>query len=638
MRGGAVKLQAFEAKQRLGGVATGMTKSPAFRSLGLSGRGATTYMPVGTRDLLAAYASSELAWRVGVVLVVDVVESVRLTEVYQGRFVTQWLNLRGRIEDEAIRPVGGRLVKSLGDGVLAAFDNVRAAVSAALTILRLTQGLSSDEPVLAVRMGLEAGEFLADDQDVYGTTANLAARLCALADPGGIVVSAAVHAGLVDAIDADIEDLGPCHLKHFERPIHAFRLSPPGSRTLLQPGGLRHDLVPAVAVIPFVDVEAHGDTLVLGDVIADTIIQTFSRSQHMNVISRLSSAVFRWRRTGLSDIGDQLGAKYVVSGSYGRRGANLLIRIELAETRSGQVILQERLSLNASSLVTGDAPSLAEFMASAMRSIMARELDRARRQPMPSLESYSLLLAAIGLMHKPSHRDFDYGRLLLETLVERLPRESMPKAWLAVWYTIKVQLGRSEDPEADGSKANELALRALDFDPESSLALSVCGLIHTNFLKSFDAAERYLDLAIASNPSDSLAILHKSALYQFTDRGKAGYGLNLHARALSPRDPHRYYYDAIAASCAFSAGDYELALMHATESARCNRGYASAARVRAASLWQLGRHDEARSAAEDLLAIQPNLTVTQWLRWSPAADFDVGKRLSHALKQAGVPD
>ena len=139
------------------------------------------------------------------------------------------------------------------------------------------------------------------------------------------------------------------------------------------------------------------------------------------------------------------------------------------------------------------------------------------------------------------------ARQLLEALIERLPRESMPKAWLAAWYTIKVQQGFSDNPEADGLRANELALKALDLDPESSLALSVCGLIHTNFLMKFDDAERFLDRAITANPSDSIAMLHKSALYQFTDRGKSGYGLNLHARALSPRDPHRYYYKAIAA-------------------------------------------------------------------------------------------
>lgn len=615
-----------------------MTTASDLTNLRLTARGATAQMHAETGNLLAAYSSNELAWRRGVVLIVDVVESVRLTNLHQGRFVTQWIKLRGRIESEVVQPAGGRIVKSLGDGILAEFDNVHTGVAAAMAIVGLTRDGGADQPVLALRVGLEVGEFLSDDRDVYGTSANLAARLCGLANPNEVIVSSTVRAQLSDSVDADIEDLGYCHLKHFDRPVQAFRLAPAGSTAVPRQPQLSQDLIPAVAVIPFSDRQLSESSLVLGDVIADEIIQTMSRSQYMNVISRLSTSVFRWRRIGLSDIGDQLGAKYAVTGSYAVAGGDLLVQIELAETRSGQIVLLDRLTLQAASLVNGDAQPLAEFMSAATRAIMSRELDRARRQSMPTLESYSMLLAAVALMHKASLHEFDYARQLLEALVERLPRESVPKAWLAVWYTIKVQQGISESPDADGMRANELALRALSVDPESSLGLSVCGLIHTNFLKKFDEAERYLDLAIAANPNDSLAILHKSALYQFTDRGNAGYGLNLHARALSPRDPHRYYYEAIAASCAFSAGEYELALIHALESSRSNKGYASAARVRAASLWQLGREQEARGAVADLLAIEPNLTVSRWLRRSPAAQFDVGRTLSQALLKAGVPD
>ena len=325
-------------------------------------------------------------------------------------------------------------------------------------------------------------------------------------------------------------------------------------------------------------------------------------------------------------------------GSYLVQRGKLQASIELSETRSGRVVLQDRLSLTVKSLVKGDFGVLDDLVAKTTAAIMSRELVRLRRQSMPTLESYSMLLGAIALMHHLTADDFMYARQLLEALIERLPRESMPKAWLAAWYTIKVQQGFSDDPQADGLRANELALKALNFDPESSLGLSVCGLIHTNFLMKFDDAERYLDRAIVVNPNDPLAMLHKSALYGFTDRGKSGYGLNVHARALSPRDPHRYYYEAIAASCAFSAGAYEQALQHALESLRSNRSYASPSRVKVAALWQLGRQQEARAAVADLLALEPNLTVNRWLKRSPAAAFKVGKTFSRALRQAGVPD
>lgn len=626
---------AFAARE----IVSHMTVRQRSNTLRLGARGYAVRMQE-LPNVLSAYASQELAWRTGVVLVVDVVESVRLMRLYQGRFIACWISLRARIEADVIGPNGGRVVKSTGDGMLVEFGDVRAAARAALAVAALSREAERDDregPVLALRVGLDLGELLVDSRDVYGEAANLAARLCSLAEPGEVVVSAAIQSRLVDALDADIEDIGDCYVKHLDQPIRAYRLALPGSRRGPHLPVEGHDLIPTVAIVPFADRHPSKTSLVLGDVLADELIHALSRSQYMNVISRLSTSVFRWRRLDPADIGSHLGAKYVIAGSYAVVARDLHINVELAETRSGQVLLRDRLVFRTAELLRGGAQDLDGLISAATNAMLSRELRRVRRQPLPTLESYSMLLGAVALMHRSDAVSFDHARTLLEALVERLPRESMPRAWLAVWYTIKVQQGLSDAPRADGLRANELALRALGSDPESSLALSVCGLIHTNFLKRFDEAERFLDLAIAANPNDSLAILHKSALYQFTDRGRSGYALNLHARGLSPRDPHRYYYEAIAASCAFSAGDYELALQHARESLRSNRSYASSSRVRAASLWQLGRAQEARAAVEDLLALEPTLTVGRWLERSPAADFQVGRVLSQALRNAGVP-
>ena len=152
----------------------------------------------------------------------------------QGRFITKWVYLRDQIEKEVVAAAAGRVVKSLGDGMLIEFKDVRSAVTASFAIIELVQAASAnlpDEVPIALRAGLHVGEFLFDQRDVYGSSANLAARLCGLAEPHEIVVSADVRNRLVDSVDADIDDLGPCHLKHVDAPVQAYRIRRPGSTT-----------------------------------------------------------------------------------------------------------------------------------------------------------------------------------------------------------------------------------------------------------------------------------------------------------------------------------------------------------------------------------------------------------------------
>ena len=436
-------------------------------------------MPNELAGTLSAYSSHDLSWKIGVILIIDVVESVKLMSLDQGRFIARWVDLRDRIEKEIVAAADGRVVKSLGDGMLIEFKDVRSAVAASFAIVELARAAgaeSADGPPITLRAGLEVGEFLFDRRDVYGNSANLAARLCGLAEPHEIVVSASVRSRITDSVDADIDDLGPCHLKHVDAPVQAYRIRRPGSTAPRTAPARGDDLIPIVAVIPLRDRDMSGSSVMLGDVIADELIHAMSRSRYMSVISRLSTSIFRWRRFDLAEVAHHLKAKYVLSGAYSVRQNRLQANIELSDTGSGRVVLQHELSLPVKALVAGDFRMLDDLVAATTAAIMAHELARLRRQTMPTLESYSMLLGAIALMHRSTADDFMYAHQLLEALIERLPRESMPKAWLAAWYTIKVQQGLSDDPKADGLRANELALRALNLDPDSSLGLSVCGL------------------------------------------------------------------------------------------------------------------------------------------------------------------
>ena len=196
-------------------------------------------------------------------------------------------------------------------------------------------------------------------------------------------------------MDADIDDLGRCHLKHVDAPVQAYRIRPPGSAALRATPSRSDDLIPTVAIIPFRDRELSGPSVVLGDVIADELIHAMSRSQYMSVISRLSTSIFRWRRFDLAEVSHHLKAKYVLSGTYSVQSGRLQANIELSETRSGRVVLQERLSLTVEALAKGDFGALDELVAAATgpscransRACAARACRRSRATPCCSVRS-----------------------------------------------------------------------------------------------------------------------------------------------------------------------------------------------------------------------------------------------------------
>lgn len=575
-------------------------------------------------------------------LCVDVVESVRLIEDDEENAVRRWQRLMERVTTEVLPAHDGRLVKSLGDGMLLEFTQAPAAVAAAFSIQRVCRecndGLDPQRHLL-LRVGGNAGELISDQLDVYGHAVNLAARVTTLAGPGEIVVSAAVRDQLTPYLDADVEDLGECYLKHVREPVRAYRVGPPGERPVIASGThVVPQLSPTVAVIPFAGRGVAHDEEMIGEVLADEVIAALSRSSALDVISRLSTTVFRTREATLAEVRELLHATYVVSGTYRTSGSRLVLTVELAEARTGHIVWAERLSGSIPAILEGEDSLIDRLVAEVGSAVLSRELDRAQTQALPTLESCTLLMGSIALMHRLSLREFDRARQMLQTLIERVPRAALPYAWLAKWHVLRMQQGWTDDPNVDTRLALDCTKRALDSDPRCTLAMAVDGLVHTHLLKRLDVAQRCYETAIEVNPSDSLAWLLKGTLHAF--RGEGGLAIEGTERALmlSPLDPLKYYYDSLAATAALSSGNYLRALELAQRSLRANRTHTSTIRALAIAQWELGRTDEARATIADLRALEPGLTVSRWRARSPADGFAVGDAWAKALRDAGLPE
>jgi class 3 adenylate cyclase/TolB-like protein len=574
------------------------------------------------------------------VLVVDVAESVRLMEEGEEDMVSRWRAFVRDVTAIVLPPLGGRLVKSLGDGMLVDFFHVPDAVKAAFRIqgacIQGNRGVAPGRQML-LRMGMQVGELITDEHDVYGRGVNLAARLASLAGPGEIVISAGVRDQLTPVLDADIEDLGECYLKHIKNPVRAYRMGPPGPRPVIDPADFAPDLRPTIAVIPFACRGADSEQ-VLGEVLADEIISALSQSSELNVISRLSTTVFRGRETTLDEIGAHLHASYVQSGAYRVTGDQLVLTVELAETKSGRVVWGRELRGRVSGVLSGTSELVNRAVHEIANAVITRELERAQTHPLPTLDGCTLLIGAISLMHRLSLVDFDRAREMLEALIDRVPRQAVPRAWLAKWHVLRVQQGWAEDTKAEAQRALECTRRALDADPRCSLALDVDGFVHTNLLRRLDVGLERYEAAIRVNPNDPLAWLLKGTLHAF--RGESDIAVKDTRRALrlSPLDPHRYFYESLAATAELSGGNYERAIELARRSLRTNRTHTSTLRALAISQWQLGRAEEARKTVAELMRLDPKFTIGRYLDSNPSGAYATGAIWSSALRSAGVPE
>lgn len=583
-------------------------------------------------------APSALLRKNRAILFVDMVESVRLIEQDEERTISRWLSIVEHIEKTIAPASSGRIVKRMGDGMLLEFVSARDAASAAFAIQQLSAcdnaAMPADRQML-LRFGIEVSDVIVGRDDLFGRGVNMAARLMSLARPGEIVVSAHSLSQLTPVLDADVEDLGDCYLKNIDEPVRAFRIGPPGPRPVARAARAIEEFQPVLAVIPFSVRGGAGGEGAIGEILAEELIRALGRSREISVISRLSTTAFRGR--GLAEISAHLQSDYVVSGSCKVAADSVVLDIELAEARSGRVVWSRTLDDRISEIVSGEQRLVTQAISEISAAILKRELLRARSHPLPTLENYTLLMGAVALMHRLSAHDFNEARVMLDTIVSRATHQPIAQAWLARWHVLRVQQGWSDDVMEDAQRALELTKRALDSDPESSLALAMDGFVNTNLLKRFDVARERYALAIRSNPSDSLALLLKGMLHAFCDEGEQAVHDTELAVTLSPLDPHRFFYDSLAASANITAGRYERALELAKRSLRANRTHTSTWRVLTVAQWQLGYQKEACETAQELLKLEPTLTVSGYLKRAPSASFAIGKTVAGILHKAGVP-
>lgn len=396
-------------------------------------------------------------------------------------------------------------------------------------------------------------------------------------------------------------------------------------------------ILPAVAILPFLQSFNQGGDNVLGDMLAEEVSRALSKSQLIDVISHLSSRNLNMRLLNLADVRRALNVEYVIHGSYSQDGERFHLDADFLDAESGRIIWSRQFSAKMSDFLHGGQEIVADISRQIGRAILSTSIELATSKPLSEVASHALLVSGVTLMHRLKLASFARARPLIEEIIRKSPKHASLYAWLGKWYVLSVHQGWSHDIKKDSQLASDCTARALDLDPDNSFSLAVDGLVLNNLHKQFDTALNRFDQAVELNPNDALAWLLKGTLHAFVDEGDKAVSFTERARMLSPLDPHRYFYESLSSTAMIANRQYEEGLLLAENSLVSNSRHTSTLRSKIVALHYLGRKIEAEQTVKKLLSLEPSLTVNGWLKNHPAASFRTGRDWAEALQSSGVP-
>jgi len=572
------------------------------------------------------------------VLFCDVEESSRLVGLDVDGYIRRWDNLVETVLSEDVLRHGGAMIKSLGDGLLLEFRTARDAVACAFDIQERARRSEATAPPgqgIRLRIGIHVTDTVRGKWDLHGLGVNLAHRLMDLGKAQEIIISAAVRDEIADGLDVAILDLGEHKLKGIEAHVRAFKAGPAGAAPSAAPDLRRRaGDRPSIAVLPFGNLSGVSTSDFLGDLIADDLITHLSHMTDLFVISRLSTKPFRDRLHEPRNVAEALGVRYVLTGSLYAVGAQRALTVELTDAQTGHVLWSDTFRGLAREIFKQVPLQIA---LNVVPHILKRERQDARIKRPEDLTAYQRTVRAIDYLHRSSRGDMEEARGMLEGAIAIDPEYAAPRAWLARWYVLRVGQGWSTDRKSDEIEANRHVEDAMARDETDPWVISVHGLVAAYLHHDLEKAIDCYDRALSINRSAASAWVWSTSALAWLGRGEDAVERSQRAIELSPFDPHRYYFNSIAGTAYAVAGNYEQAIEFCQRALRENRMFFSAHRILTISLALAGRLEDARRASEELMRLEPNLTVRGWRSRYPGSASEHTERFAEALGMAGIP-
>ena len=597
--------------------------------------------------------------RLAAILAADVVGYSRLIRADEEGTLTALKQLRDDIVDPRIEAHRGRIVKLMGDGMLAEFQSVVDAVRSAIEIQQALSEFNERRPVdsrIEVRVGVNLGDVVIDGDDIQGDGVNIAARLEMIASPGGICISGAAYEQIRDRVEAEFADLGENEVKNISRPVHVWQWTPNGSmleRTASTPTPVASPSLfaepaqaaetppplpdkPSIAVLPFDNLSGDAEQEYFADGVVEALTAALSRIRAFFVIARNSAFVYKGKPKNVREIGHDLGVGYVLEGSVQRAGQRVRITVQLIETEDETHVWAEKYDGSLDDIFDLQ-DQITEQVAGALQpSIRLAEIERARRKPPQDMGAYDYTMRALSHVWMLEKEEAGEALELLNQALEIDPDYPLALA-LAGWCHAQSSVYNwVDDIEAPKSQALGLAEKAAGLSTDDPLILTVLGTVHT-FVRNYGAARIMLERAIALDPNAAWAYSRLGWLDTYADRAEEAREYFERALRLSPVDPMNFNnYIGIASSYQVAGDDnaaadmFQRALYERRNAHWIHRNLAPA-------LLGAGRGQEAKQSYDALMTAYPDMTVKRFkdaMVFSPQALNRIGNQLA-AL---GVPE
>jgi len=547
--------------------------------------------------------------RLAAILAADVAGYSRLMGADEEGTLERLKALRRELVDPKITEHHGRIVKTTGDGLLVEFasvvDAVRCAVEVQQAMPERNTSVAADSRI-ELRIGINLGDVIVEGDDLYGDGVNIAARIEALAEPGGVFVSNTVHDQVRDRLPFVFEDLGEQQVKNIARPVRVYRVRAGAAKSPSAPESPALPLPdkPSIAVLPFANISGDPEQEYFADGMVEEIITALSRIRWLFVIARNSSFTYKGQAVDVKQVARELGVRYVLEGSVRKAGGRVRITGQLIDAASGTHLWADRFDGSLED-VFDLQDKVALSVAGVIEPALQRaEMGRAAARPTTDLSAYDLYLRALAAFYRITKEQVLEALGLLDQAIAIDRHYGPALAWAAICHLRLLNDGWAEDPETSRRKAADLARRALqqgENDPEV-LAISAFVLAQEHFGEDIGAMLGLVDRALMLNPSYARGWFVSGLLRVFAGQHDLAIEHFEISLRLSPRERMGSPLSVMGLAYFFKR-QFDEAAAKLLLTIQHDPGFPGSYRTLAACYAHMGRLDEARAIVARLRAI-----------------------------------
>jgi adenylate cyclase len=584
--------------------------------------------------------------RLAAILAADVVAYSRLMGTDEDATMKQWWEYRREIIDPGIEKLGGRIVKHTGDGFLAefasAFDAVKCALALQGEISERSQHVAEDKRV-EFRMGVNLGDIMSDEEDIYGDGVNIAARIEALAEPGRVFVSGSIYEQIRSKPDFDCTSKGEHALKNIAEPMRVFDVcmagQTPAEEVKQAAAATSQDPVeteeekPSIAVLPFDNMSGDEEQEYFADGITEDLITDLSKISGLLVIARNSVFTYKGTAVNIPDVCRELGVRWALEGSVRKSGNRVRVTAQLIDGETGGHLWADRYDRNLDDIFAVQDEVTAEIVGALKVKLSKEDEARVGHRGTQDALAYDTMLQARDLIISGTEGNMIQARILIKRGLEQDPNFAAAMGGMTMTYIMQYANQWGDNHRGALEEAERWAEKAIAADPNEAtcwMAMGVVRIWQNRHDDARDAVRRQLDLS----PGNTDALRMLGSIENFSGNYQTAIDTYEEFRKLDPHGPVMALHTVGLSH--FALGNWETAAGFFSQRIEAEPDTDSSYVFLAGSLGHLGQAEEAMKNWKQVFNVKPDYSLAERSRLWPYRDTAVVDNLYAGLEKAGI--